>query len=259
MGSLVNRIEDEVLDHILKTGAYSPPATVYLALFTADPGDAGSVSNEATYTGYARKSISFGAAASRSIAQNAQVDFDQCTGGSETITHWGLMESGTKTTDDMMAYGAFTTGKGVSAGYTPYVESAEVVVTFSAGAVATGYADDILDWLFRAQSLSQPTNIYIALFSTACSDSTPGTELSGSGYARIQCDAWDASSGGASENTNTVMSAAATGDWSQAIYAALYDAVSGGTYMIYINCNDLTVLNGEKARFLAGEFDVTLD
>lgn len=258
MGSLTNFAELEVLDHILKTGSYSPPATVYMALFTADPGETGSLTNEATYTGYARKTITFGAANARAVTQNAQVDFDTCSGGSDTVTHWGLMDGDTEGAGNMLAYGAFTSGVAVSTGKAPFVANGEISVSFSAGAVATGYANSILDWLFRAQALAQPTNIYISLHSTACADAAAGTELSGNGYGRIQCNTWDVASGGASANTNAVQSAQASGDWTTAVYAALYDASTGGTYMIYINTPDLAVLNTEYARFAAGAFDVTL-
>jgi hypothetical protein len=258
MGSLCDFAELEVLDHILKVGSYSPPATVYLALFTADPTDTGSMANEATYTGYARKAITFGAASARAITQNAQVDFDPCSGGSNTITHWGLCTSVTFQGGSMLAYGAFSAGVVVSSGYQPYVASGQISVSFNTGGVSTAYANSILDWLFRGQSLSQPTNIYIALFSTACSDSAAGTELTGNGYARAQCNTWDTASGGASQNTNAVTFAQATGAWSTATFAALYDSITGGTYMLYCDINDLAVASGEYARFIAGAFDVTL-
>jgi hypothetical protein len=256
MGSLTNFAENEVWDHILKVGSYSPPATIYLALFTDDPGEAGTLTNEATYTGYARKAITFGAAGSRTISQNAQVDFDLCTGGSNLISHWGLMDGDVEGSGNMLAYGAFTTAKTVSTGYTPFVASGEVQPTLNSGGISTAYANSVLDWLFRAQSLSQPTNIQVALFSTACSDSAAGTELSGNGYARTTCNVWDAASGGASANTSAIVFPQATGDWSTAVYAALYmDAVYG----LYLDINDLTVLSGEYGRFIAGALDVTLN
>ena len=39
MGSLSNYVEDEVLDHVLKTGDWAQPANLYVALSTADPTD----------------------------------------------------------------------------------------------------------------------------------------------------------------------------------------------------------------------------
>lgn len=37
MGSLTNYLELELLDHVLNNAAYTPAATLYLALATADP------------------------------------------------------------------------------------------------------------------------------------------------------------------------------------------------------------------------------
>ena len=258
MGSLTNAIELEVLDHILKTGSYSPPATVYLSLHTGDPGETGSVAAECTYTGYERTAIPFGAAVGRTITQNAQVTFPAASAGSDLVTHFGLCFSGTKTTNDVMAYGAFAASKTVSAGYQPFVATAEVAVTFSANGVATAYATLILDWLFRAQALAQPTNIQVALFSTACSDAAAGTELvigTSPGYARTTCNVWDVASGGASANTTAITFPVATGNWLAAVNAALYDDAD---YMLWLDVNDLTVLNGEYGRFIAGALDITL-
>ena len=69
---------------------------------------------------------------------------------------------------------------------------------------------------------------------------------------------WDAASGGASANTAAITFPQASGDWSQATHAALYDS-AGPTYMIWLDINDLTVLNGEYGRFIAGALDVTLN
>ena len=45
----------------------------------------------------------------------------------------------------------------------------------------------VLDLLFKNTSYSAP-NAYIGLFTTSPTDSASGTEVSGSGYARIQID-----------------------------------------------------------------------
>lgn len=50
MGSLSNYLELELLDHVLNNAAYSPAATLYLALCTADPTDAGTGASMVGYT-----------------------------------------------------------------------------------------------------------------------------------------------------------------------------------------------------------------
>lgn len=256
MGSLTNTLENEVLDHILKVGSYAPPATVYLGLSTADPTDDGSGWADPTFTPYARKSISFGAASARAITQDADVNFDACTAGSSTVSHWGLWSASSGGT--LMAYGAFTAGKLIQTGYTPVVKSGEVIAQFNSGGVSTTYANSILDWLFDAGTLNQPSNIYISLHTTACSDAAAGTEVSGGAYARDLCNGWDTASGGASANTAAIEFVEATASWGTVTYAAIYDAITGGTYMLYLDVTDLAVASGDTARFPAGDLDVTL-
>lgn len=68
---------------------------LYIALHTADPGAGGSqTTSEATYTGYARVAIARsggGWTITNNQAENASlVEFAQCTGGSNTITHFSV-------------------------------------------------------------------------------------------------------------------------------------------------------------------------
>lgn len=75
MGSLSNYLENELLDHVLNNAAYSPAATLYLALCTADPTDAGTGAsmNEVANSGnYSRKAITVGAAAQRQPARGGR-------------------------------------------------------------------------------------------------------------------------------------------------------------------------------------------
>lgn len=74
----------------------SAAGSYYVALYTADPGEAGSATtNEATYTSYARMAVArTGAGFTRSVStmsNAAAVQFATCTGGSNTITHWGIV------------------------------------------------------------------------------------------------------------------------------------------------------------------------
>ena len=122
--SATNSFESEVLRHILlneaipnlgDAGGLLPSVlagNVYVALLTLDPGEDGAIINESTYGGYVRKSIARGAAewveADGQIKNiNAQA-FVECTGGSDSITHWALCK--TLAGDDMFLYGEFPGG-----------------------------------------------------------------------------------------------------------------------------------------------------
>jgi hypothetical protein len=262
MGSLTNtgnyNMAKKFLDHYLKVAPYTRPPTVYLSLHTSDPTEAGTIATEINYTGYARAAITFGAASGRTITQSGQVDFPACTAAGATATHWGICFSGTKTTDDLMAYGTFSGGgKAIAVGTSPFVATLEVVITVEANGVFTTFATTLLDFLFRNQPLSVPTNLYIALFSSACSDSALGTELTGNAYTRALCNSWTvpaAASPQLAYNTSAVTFPQATPSaWSAAIHMALLEHISSNTQpSFWIDCNDLTVGALEYARVLAG-------
>jgi hypothetical protein len=145
MGQLTNYLEKKILDHVLKTTSYAPPATVYLALFSATPGPTGG-GTEVAYTNYARQPIYFGFASSRSIAQNAQVNFPQCGTTGDTAAYWGLYDA--LTSGNLLAYGALAASKSIVSGNTPTVASGQVTVSFNSGAIFTAFANTLLNWLF---------------------------------------------------------------------------------------------------------------
>jgi len=53
------------------------------------------------------------------------------------------------------------------------------------GQALTDHAENrVVDALFRAQALSAPATWWVALYTTSCSDTGGGTEVSGGSYAR---------------------------------------------------------------------------
>lgn len=101
MASKSDYWENAILD-----GAFGDPTTptitapTYLALCTVVPTDSstGSTITEASYTGYARKSIAAAdmSAASAGSKTNANaITFAACTSGSSTIIGWALCDAST--------------------------------------------------------------------------------------------------------------------------------------------------------------------
>ena len=84
MAAFSDYLENALLDHVLRGVAYASPATVYLALFLTDPTDADS-GTEVTGGAYARRSITFAAAAGGSVSNNALVTFPTAT------ADWGVV------------------------------------------------------------------------------------------------------------------------------------------------------------------------
>lgn len=121
--SLSNTTENAALKLFLQgtDPAYRAGATQYLALFTADPGEAGSVANEATYTGYARVALTKASAwtDNGSTFNNAAlIQFGACTSGTSAITHFAVVDTPSGAVN-MMISGALNATLNVSAGIQP--------------------------------------------------------------------------------------------------------------------------------------------
>lgn len=73
-----------------------------------------------------------------------------------------------------------------------------------------------------------PSTVYLALTSTAPTDASSGTELSGSAYARVAITL-PAASGGSKSNTAAINFATVTGtDWATILGYEVWDASTGG-------------------------------
>lgn len=271
MGSLSDYAELELLDHSLGT-AYTAASTIYLALCTADPTDAatGASMNEAANSGsYARTAITFGAAASRRVTQNATVTFPAATGSWGTITHWAIVDSNTYGAGNVLAHGSFGSSKSVVSGNTPSVASSEVYVEITASGGASNYlANNLLDLMFRNQTFTAPSN-YIGLTTATVSDSNTGasiTEVSGGSYARVQVNAnggssptWDLAASGTADNTHTITFTTSTASWGTVTSAVICDASTNGNLLWYDNgVTDQAVGSGDTVEYAAGAFDISL-
>lgn len=129
--SLSNATENQVLKMLLQgtDPSYRAGATQYLALFTADPGEAGAVASEASYTGYARVALAKSGAWTDggSTFTNANlIQFGACTAGSNTLTHFAVVDTASGAVN-MMISGALSATLNVSSGIQPQ---------FSAGALS---------------------------------------------------------------------------------------------------------------------------
>jgi hypothetical protein len=99
-----NTTETDVLGYIFNATAFSWNANsnLYVSLHTADPGETGDQStSEATYTGHNRPTVARSGAGWTVVGNTASnaalIQFAQCTGGSNVITHVaiGTAASGT--------------------------------------------------------------------------------------------------------------------------------------------------------------------
>jgi hypothetical protein len=133
--SATNAFETSLLSHIFAnanianvgdaTGlrGSSTAGSLYVSLHTADPGETGDqTTSEATYTSYARVAVARSGAgwtvSGNNASNAAAVAFPAATGGTNTITHFGI---GTDSSGagNLLFKGALSASLAVSSGITP--------------------------------------------------------------------------------------------------------------------------------------------
>jgi len=111
--SIADYYENKILDHMLRAQAFTPPSTVYVALYTTAPTDAGG-GTEVSGGSYARQAVTFNAASAGSITNSADITFPQATTDWGTIVAVGLFD--TQTAGNLLWYGNLTTSQTVNNG-----------------------------------------------------------------------------------------------------------------------------------------------
>ena len=117
--------------NVADNAASSPLTNLYVSLHTADPTSAGNqTSNEAAYTGYARVAVARTTGgwtvSGNTVSPAATISFAACTGGSATITHWGVGSASTGS-GKLMYTGTVTPNIAVTSGVTPQLTTATSV------------------------------------------------------------------------------------------------------------------------------------
>lgn len=113
-----NYLELEVLDHVLGGGDYTRPATVYVGLHTADPGETGAT-GEVSGNNYSRVSVTnnstnWPAASSGSKANGATITFATPSGSWGTVTHFSIWDA--STSGNCLFKGALTASQVIGSG-----------------------------------------------------------------------------------------------------------------------------------------------
>lgn len=122
--------------NIADNAASSPLTSLFVALHTADPLEAGDqTASEATYTSYARVAVArtsggwtLSGTAPTQVANAAAINFPACTGSSSTVTHFsiGVATSGASKT---LYAGLLTSSLAISTGITPSFAIGALVIT----------------------------------------------------------------------------------------------------------------------------------
>jgi hypothetical protein len=122
-----NYLENKVLDHVFGGVPYSAPATLYLALYTSDPGDDNS-GTECSGTSYARQTIAF-TVTNDTASNTSAVEFPTAGSAWGTITHVGILDA--LTSGNLLAHGALTASKVVAQGDVFRVPASDLDITLA--------------------------------------------------------------------------------------------------------------------------------
>jgi hypothetical protein len=119
-GSKSDYLENEILDHVLGGGDYSRPATVYIALYTVAPTDAGG-GTEVAAGDYARAAVTnnltnWPAASSGAKANGTEIAFSQATSSWGTVVAFGIFDAATS--GNLLYWGDLTASKAIDNGDT---------------------------------------------------------------------------------------------------------------------------------------------
>ncbi len=126
MSAMSDYLENEILDHVLGTGSYTMPSTIYVGLSTGSFGDDDS-GTELSGSGYTRQSITFAAASSASAASSATVTFPTATGSWGSVSHYGIYDA--STSGNLLIHGAFSAAKTIGSGDVLRFNSGDLTVT----------------------------------------------------------------------------------------------------------------------------------
>ncbi len=262
MGSFSNYLELELLDHILKVGAYGVPTNIYISLSTADPlDDASGLAEPGAPEAYARVVCNtWDVAANRATENTAAVQFPEATGAWGTITHFGIHDH--LTAGNMLAHGSFTTPRAIVNGQTLTLAAGEIDVSFLANGVSNYLAHALLDHVFKTAAYTPATNLYIALSTAAITDAMSGASISEpiANYARINHNAWNIAAAGASSNDGAVTFPKATTIWGSVPHAAILDHLTVGNLLIHAALDVAqNLVVGDTPKFPDETLAVTFD
>lgn len=130
-GSKSNTLENALLDHVLGGGDYTRPATVYIALYTAAPTDAGG-GTEVTGGSYARASVTnnatnWPAASGGAKSNGTEITFPTASANWGTVVAFGIFDA--LTVGNLLFWADLATSKAINTGDTAKFAVGDIDIT----------------------------------------------------------------------------------------------------------------------------------
>jgi len=117
----------------------------------------------------------------------------------------------------------------------------------------------VLNHFLRNTSATSPTSVFVALFTTAPTESTSGTEVTGGSYARtaVTFGAPTGSPNACTQSADVTFSVA-TADWGTVLAYAIMDASTSGHILYFAAVSpSKAILNGDQAKISSGSIVVS--
>lgn len=142
MSQMTNYLENKLVDHIFRNIAFTNPATLYMSLHTASPGETGA--NEISGNSYARAALATSASnwlstngtdsgpstgTSGQTSNNANIVFPTPTGSWGTVTDFAIWDSDSG--GNALLYGTLSISKTINNGDTVSFNVNALTVTFA--------------------------------------------------------------------------------------------------------------------------------
>lgn len=269
MSALSDYLENKLLDHLVKATAYTPAATLYVGLFTADPGESGVTGELALGTGaYARAAVTnnninfplcpFGGTPTKS--NGAVIQFPTATTNWGTITHWAIYDDDGSPAGNMIAHGAFARSYSAVIGDAPKIAVGALTFSFTkstAGGLSEYAQHALLNLVFGQTTFTTPAAVYVGV-GTALSGETI-TEWTESSYSR-QAIEFGSASGGVSTNSNleTFTSNVIDGTSNLTSFGIWDDASAGNLLVVGLVATSRSVIAGDTVTFPSSSFSLAL-
>lgn len=113
MSAKSDYLENAIVNHVLRNVPLTSPTTVYCALFTVTPTEAGVTPNfggtEVSGGSYSRVAITFGAPSGGVVSNSSTTTFPTATASWGTVTHFAIIDASSG--GNMLYFGALTTSK----------------------------------------------------------------------------------------------------------------------------------------------------
>ena len=126
MAEMSNYLENALINATLRNTSYTSPTTVYVGLYTTDPGE-GNTGTEVSGTSYARQSVTFGSPSNGVSTNSGAVTFPTATGTWGTVTHIGILDA--STSGNLLYYTPLDASKSIASGDVFTISAGNLSVT----------------------------------------------------------------------------------------------------------------------------------